>query len=258
MLRPVTVCPILASCLIVGIACATEFGPERLLTLDAAAVESLKIDSGAGSLDIRGSGDSDRIEVRARIWIEDHPDSIEKAGEVVERHVELTLTADGRRAELVAMTRDPGRGYSLPHVDLIVTLPARLDLDIRDRSGYVEIDDVSGDLKIRDDSGSIELNGIDGRVVIDDGSGSIALRDVAGPVRIDDGSGSIDVDTVRADLEIDDGSGSINVREVDGSVTIRDGSGSILVVGVSDDLTVTESGSGSVQFDAVAGEVSVD
>ncbi|MDH3915505.1 MAG: hypothetical protein OES37_05055 [Chromatiales bacterium] len=258
MLRPFEPCLILAGCLIAGLAGATEFEPERLLALDAAAVETLKIDSGAGSLEIRGSSDSDRIEVRARVWIEDHPGRLDKASEVVDRHVELKLTADGNRAELIAMTRDPGRGYSLPHVDLIVTLPSRLDLDIRDRSGYVEIDDVSGDVKIRDDSGSINLDGVGGRVVIDDGSGSIALRDVTGPVRIDDGSGSIDVETVRADLYIDDGSGSINVREVDGSVTISDGSGSILVVGVSEDLTVTESGSGSVQFDAVAGDVSVD
>lgn len=258
MLRPTLLQIILASCLMAGIAGATEFQPDRVLDLDATGLESVKIDSGAGSLEIRGSSESDSIQVQARVWIEDHPGNIEKASEVVNRHVELRLTADGRRAELVAMTRDPGLGYSLPHVDLTVSLPSRLDLDIRDRSGFVEISEMIGDVKIRDDSGSIELDGIGGRVVIDDGSGSISLRDVAGPVRIDDGSGAIDVESVRADLEIDDGSGSISVREIDGSVTISDGSGSIVVVGVSEDLTVIESGSGSVRFDSVAGNVSID
>ena len=165
MFRSTLVCLSLA---FAATATATEFEPERVLRTDAAGLESMRMDTGAGSLVVQGDPDSDQIEVRALLWIEDHPRDLDRTREVLDRHVELALTTDGDRARLTARTRDPGLGYSHPHVDLVVTLPSRLDLDIDDRSGSVEIRDVSGDLMIRDDSGSIELAGVDGRIVIEE------------------------------------------------------------------------------------------
>jgi hypothetical protein len=246
---------------LIGPAGASDYGDyrdTRTLNLPTAGLEQFKVDVGAGSLEIRGLDDATGIEVTARIWIEKHPRDLDKVAAVIDRYVTIELTSNGNRAQLKTSTRDPGLGYSLPHVDLVVTMPSKMGLDIRDRSGFIEVENISGDLDLRDDSGSITLTDITGQVDIDDSSGSIAVTRIGGSVRIDDDSGSIDVEDVGSDLFIEDGSGSIRVRDVKGSVTIRDGSGSINVARIGKDLIVLESGSGSLSFGDIEGSVSVD
>jgi hypothetical protein len=228
---------------LIGPAGASDYGDyrdTRTLNLPTAGLEQFKVDVGAGSLEIRGLDDATGIEVTARIWIEKHPRDLDKVAAVIDRYVTIELTSNGNRAQLKTSTRDPGLGYSLPHVDLVVTMPSKMGLDIRDRSGFIEVENISG------------------QVDIDDSSGSIAVTRIGGSVRIDDDSGSIDVEDVGSDLFIEDGSGSIRVRDVKGSVTIRDGSGSINVARIGKDLIVLESGSGSLSFGDIEGSVSVD
>lgn len=247
--------------LLTGSVWASDYGDykdTKTLNVPAAGLDQFKVDVGAGSLEIRGLDDATGIDVIARIWIEKHPRDLDKVAAVIDRYVDIELTRSGDRAHLKTSTRDPGLGYSLPHVDLVVTMPSKMALEIRDRSGFIEVENISGDLDLRDDSGSITLTDITGEVDIDDSSGSIAVTRIGGSVRIDDDSGSIDVEDVGSDLFIEDGSGSIRVRDIKGSVTIRDGSGSIDVAQIGEDLMVLESGSGSLSFGDVKGAVSVD
>ena len=235
-----------------------EYRDTKTLSLPTAGLEQFKVDVGAGSLEIRGVDDATGIDVTARIWIEKHPENLDKVAAAIDRYVDIELTSSGNRAQLKTSTRDPGLGYSLPHVDLVVTMPSKMSLDIRDQSGFIEVENIAGNVDLRDDSGSITLADITGRVDIDDASGSIAVTRIGESVRIEDDSGSIDVEDVGSDLFIEDGSGSIRVRDIKGSVTIRDGSGSINVAQVGEDLMVLESGSGSLSFGDIKGAVSVD
>ena len=235
-----------------------DYRDTRTLNLPTGGLEQFKVDVGAGSLEIRGLDDATEINVTARIWIEKHPKDLDKVAAIIDRYVNISLDSKGNRAQLTTSTRDPGLGYSLPHVDLVVTMPSKMTLDIRDKSGFIEVENISGDLDLRDDSGSITLSDITGRVDIDDSSGSITVTRVGGAVHIDDDSGSIDVEDVGSDLFIEDGSGSIRVRDVKGSVTIRDGSGSINVAQIGKNLMVLESGSGSLSYGDIEGSVSID
>lgn len=247
--------------LIAGSAVADDYGTyrdSRNLSVSTADVDEFVVNVGAGSLEIRGIDDATEITVTGRIWLQDHPNDLEKVKAVVDRHVEIDLVTRGDSARLTTSTSDPGFGYSLPHVDLVVTMPSRLALDIRDRSGFIVVENVNADLKLRDDSGSINVSDVDGEVEIDDKSGSITVTNISKSLNIEDSSGSIDVESVGADLAIDDGSGSIRVRDVRGNVTISDGSGSINVARIGQDLLVLESGSGSLSYGDVEGNVSVD
>jgi hypothetical protein len=237
---------------------AVRYEEPRELRADATGIQRMKIDAGAGFLDIRGDDQASAITVTATLWVEDHPRDEEKVRAAVDRNVEFRLETDGDTARLVALTSDPGLGYSLPHMDLRVTVPAHFALDIRDRSGWLNVEHIANNVEIRDGSGSIALDDIGGHVAIEDDSGPIAVTRLAGRLGIDDGSGSVEVEDVTGDVAVDDGSGSIAIREVRGNVTIRDGSGSILVAGVTQDLHVLESGSGSVSFIDVGGSITVD
>ena len=231
---------------------------DRELSADATGVERLEIDVGAGFLDIRGDDEATTISVSGTLWVESSPRDPDRAARILERFVDFRLETHGDTARLVSLTEDPGLGWSLPHIDLQVVVPTRLELDIEDQSGWLRVEHIAANVTIRDGSGSITLDDVDGHVAIDDDSGPIGVSRLGGRLGIDDGSGSINADEIAGDVAIEDGSGSIAVRDVEGNVTIRDGSGSILVVGVRQNLHVLESGSGSVSFIDVDGEITVD
>ena len=126
-----------------------------------------------------------------------------------------------------------------PALDLTVTVPATIP---------VEIEDSSGDLRVRGTAG----------LDIDDHSGGIEVADVTGALRVKDGSGEVEIQNVRGDVTIDDGSGEIDVRDVTGSVTVRDGSGSISARGVSGTVQVLRDGSGGIRAVDVGGDLIVE
>lgn len=135
------------------------------------------------------------------------------------------------------------------------------DLNIDDASGAIHVSRVSGGVTVRDDSGELHIVDVAGNVSIpNDGSGELRIDKVQGSVHIgSDGSGAISVANVRDNVRIDDdGSGAIYVREVGGDVTVgSDGSGDIRVEDVRGSLLVESDGSGGVTHRGIEGKVSV-
>jgi hypothetical protein len=212
---------------------------KRELSLDAEGLEALDIEVGAGSLNVTGIAGTGRILVIATIEVPDA--DADEARQVVEESLVLSLEKDGRRAALDAFFRESRWSFGeSPRVNLDVRVPEGLSLDIEDRSGSVEVQDVMGAIELEDGSGSIRITGNGGLLTIRDGSGSIEIERSGGDVRIVDGSGSI------------------TVADVDGSVTIEDGSGSIDAREIAGDLLVPDGGSGSFDYSGVAGRVVAD
>ena len=226
----------------------------RNLELDASGLSEIFIDAGAGAMVVNGDESSDEILVVATIVVAG--DDPEQAAAFIETRLHLELTSDRGRAEL-KVGFNPGWGWGGDAlVDLDVRIPARLDLEIDDGSGPVEIHDVKGSVRIDDGSGSIEVVN-SGAVDIDDGSGSISLENT-GAVKIDDGSGSITIVAAAGDVYVEDGSGMIDIRRVGGSVTVDDGSGDIEIDDVEQDLVIEEEGSGSLRYTNIRGSVQHD
>jgi hypothetical protein len=199
----------------------------RDLTLDAAAVRSVDIEAGAGSLEVRGIPGADRISVTALIQVPGTSD--EKARKVIESDMVLTLEAEGDKAVLNGYFDSNGWVWDeSPGIRLEVEVPQRVSLEINDGSGSIEIRDVAGDIKVEDDSGSLQMTNVGGEIRIDDSSGSISVEGAGGNISINDGSGSITVKDVRGGVTVDDGSGSINVSDIDADLIIEnDGGGSL-------------------------------
>lgn len=218
---------------------AVGYEEVRELSLDTRGVDTLSIDAGAGSLEVVGDSGVSRIEVTATIQLPGR--SQDKAREIIESDLVLTLEQDGDTAQLKAWFDDGGWGWGgSPSIQLEVRVPEDLHLAIDDGSGSIEVSNVRGDISL------------------DDGSGSLTLRDVGGEVKIDDGSGSISISGAGADVSINDGSGSIEVRGVAGSVIIDDGSGGIDVSDVEEDLIIVDDGSGGLNFSNIGGRVEKD
>ncbi|MCA1778892.1 MAG: hypothetical protein LC637_05795 [Xanthomonadaceae bacterium] len=240
-----TAAMLLASCAAMTNA---ELQESRQLDLDAQQLSEMHIDVGAGSLSVRGTADSDRVHVTAEVW------QVKASDEYV-----LNLVRDGKRAVLEADI-DFGGGRlsdSDNRIDLIVSVPEQLQLDIRDGSGSIVLDDVRGDVRIEDGSGSIKARNLGGALEIVDGSGSMSVINVLGDIKFNDGSGSISVQHGGGNLDIRDGSGSITVKDIAGVVRINDGSGSILVQRTGGNLDIRD-GSGSITVQNAAGVVRIN
>ena len=214
----------------------TDYEETRDLELNGDGISEIRIFSRAGSLEVTGASNADRISVVAIIQVPTSNE--EKARKTIEKRLTLGLEKRGEVAELKGYFEDDGWSWNdSPAVRLEVSVPSRMS---------VIVDDSSGSIKIRDTRGDVR---------IDDSSGSIEMENVGGSVDIEDGSGSIRVEGVGGDISIEDGSGSITVAGVEGSVWLDDGSGSITVKDVGQDLVIENDGSGSLNYEDVQGTV---
>jgi len=227
--------------------CAFEV--ERRLAVDVSSGGSLRLDVGAGSLAVEGREDASGVLAVGR--------ACASSQELLD---ELTLGAETSGGDVVLSAHYPdrsqGRGQSA-RIDLVVTVPAGLGVDIEDTSGEIVVEG-TGDLGIADSSGGIEVRRVTGSVRIGDSSGGILLEDASGDVEIRDGSGEIEVRSVGGSVAVRDGSGSIEIENVGADVHVEaDGSGSIDVRDVVGDFAVKRDGSGAIRYSGVGGRVEV-
>ena len=213
----------------------SDYQELRNLQLDAMGIDQLTIDSGAGSLEVKGVPGLDSISVEATISVENK--SEDAALRILEQQLRLSLEMKDGKAILIS-NFEGGFLWRSPNarIDIVVSVPEGIDLSVDDGSGSIEISSTLANVSINDGSGSIHVDG-------------------AANVKIDDGSGSVDVVSATGDVSIVDGSGSISVSRVGGSVIIDDGSGSIQISDVERDLTIMDDGSGSFSFSNVRGNV---
>jgi len=124
-------------------------------------------------------------------------------------------------------------------IDLILSVPSSLELEINDSSGSILDRDMDQSVHIADRSGSITLELIGADVRINDRSGGIQVRDVGGSA------------------DIQDSSGGIRVVDVAHNIVISDSSGGISVLSVGNDFEVTRDTSGGIRYDGVKRKVRI-
>ena len=232
------------------------FGFEKTqnLTVPAQGLSRLEISAGAGFLRVSGREGAGAVEVKAEIVVSGVDEKEMEA--YIKNHVELELRTAGGAAILVSRIKE--RGFFFPRearIDLTVTVPKTLALEIDDGSGEMSVEDMAAAVSIEDGSGELRVQRIAGDLRIEDGSGGIMVDGVQGNVEITDGSGDVDVRNVTGDLSLDDGSGGVDLRKIGGTVTVDDGSGSLTIDDVGKDVRIKHKGSGSTDITNVRGKV---
>lgn len=221
-------------------ASAAALADERQqLSVSANGLTSLNVEAGAGSFKLTGSDTSEVLAV-ADIY---HPKG-EKP--------EFTLEVRGSTAYLVAKFPE---SYSFsgksPYINVTVTVPQSMMLDLKDGSGDIDIRGLTSDIRVNDGSGNLVIEG-GNQVSINDGSGDLTLTNSAGDVDINDGSGNITVSDISGSADINDGSGDIRVTGVMGNAKIQDGSGNIFVDQTKGKVEITD-GSGNINVKNAGG-----
>ena len=234
---------------------AKDSGQKRL-QLNAEGIEKLEIDCGPGFLKVTGDPEVREISVIAEI----EPSSVDwdRAG----RYVKLKLTRSGKNALLICNVKEGGFWEWLFEreelkINLTVTLPPSVKLEIDDGSGDIKVTDMTNDISLDDGSGDVILKNINGDVKIDDGSGGVVLKNVVGDITLDDGSGDLEIYRATGALKIDDSSGDVTISEIQGNVNLDDGSGNIDITLVQGDINIDDS-SGNIDVKEVYGTVIID
>ena len=219
-------------------------------TVDIADITKINVEAAAGSLDIRGDAGRDNVRIKARLCASE---------EDILSGLDVTSTIASGEATIVTRFPDKSswsrRDYSA-HIDLTLTVPASVPMDVMDSSGRADISNVAA-LSIKDSSGDLEIKKVAGDVDILDSSGDMELVEIGGNVELKDSSGDIEIrDVGKGVVIVADSAGDIEVHDVARSVVIeRDSSGSIKVENVRGDFIVGRDSSGDIRYEKVAGKV---
>ena len=231
-----------------ALACRHE--APRNLEVSADGISVVEIVATSGGLQIHGREGLARIVVDGIACTNDE-----------DRLPEIRIQSqrvDDRLRIVAEVPYEPGKDWRIGHLDLAVSLPPDVPVELSDSSGDMEISDIAA-ITLSDSSGDIDLQRVTGKVLIlRDSSGDITMRDVGPAIIQVDSSGEIDVQGAESMVVDVDTSGDIRISKVRGDVSVgTDSSGGIFVSEIGGDFSVADDSSGGIRYRAVAGNVSI-
>jgi hypothetical protein len=122
-------------------------------------------------------------------------------------HAEVQISTAGSTVSL----RTEGR-RGPPSVDLAITAPAWMGLDLSGVNGDVKVDGAKGPVTVETVQGNVDVTG---------GQGIVSLRSVQGSVTLRGAKGRIEVHSVNEDVSVSDASGELTAETVNGEITLN-------------------------------------
>jgi hypothetical protein len=231
-----------------------EYERELDITLSVADSERLAITAAAGDLEVTGHAGTSEARVRGTLC---------SSEEAWLDQAEIQALG-GREASITVTLPDTDQvwtwlGSRYVYLDLEISVPAGLPLDIRDSSGDMKIRG-TGAVAVQDSSGDVDIEETSGDVTLDDSSGDINLLAIGGNVTVRrDSSGDIDGRRIEGAVRVEkDSSGDIRFENVAGDLVVeRDSSGDIVADSVGGDFRVLKDGSGEIRSSGVTGQVQI-
>ncbi|GHO87831.1 DUF4097 family beta strand repeat-containing protein [Dictyobacter formicarum] len=139
--------------------------------------------------------------------------------------------------------------FGFRSINLEITVPRNCDLQIKNGSGNMHVQDVEGDIKLRTGSGAISVNTLQGQLAAVTGSGSVNADNLVGRIEMRTGSGSIHANHVQGNMALKTGSGTIVGADLTGQVELKTGSGEIEIgQSIFNGSSSLKTGSGSISF----------
>lgn len=228
---------------------------------DAAGARRLLIENRHGGVEVTAGGPAVEVE-RIVYALSDEPEARRRAAHC---RVSSALDAGGR----LRLDVRSGNLRPLLRVDLVVSAPAGLPLELRvrhgraavagwhesvtitSRSGEVALQNIAGHVNVTADSGSCVASGLHGGAVIESGSGSVEIRDVQGPLRAAAGSGAVTVERVAGGITLKSTSGEVRGARVRGAALAESASGAVTLSDVKGARAAAHSVSGAVVLEEV-------
>jgi hypothetical protein len=133
-----------------------------------------------------------------------------------------------------------------------ITIGGNADIDVKTKSGGIQVQDVSGTIALQSGYGVINVNGCSGDISLYTESGSMKLTQLRGAVDARSGYGSIYADSCSGNISLYTESGSMKLTQLRGAVDARSGYGSIHADSCSENISLYTK-SGNINLDNISG-----
>jgi DUF4097 and DUF4098 domain-containing protein YvlB len=197
---------------------------------------AVHIDHRSGNVKVRGHQRADLlVETTFRVSANNKADA-----EAFLREMQLEVTTVGTTVRVRVNTpqRDGGNNDVGFAVDLDVSLPDRIRLNVENRFGNTAI------------------TGVKAPLTVSGGNGRISVTDIEGLATLKNQFGAVDVSRVTGGLDIQSSNGEVAARDVRGSATIRTAFGGLTLERISGAVSVTGT-NGDIRLTGVDGETNV-
>lgn len=214
---------------------------EVTMPLSIPAGKTLRVDNACGDIKLIGGFDVGSVQAKAKISGGTPEDAKAKADS-------YTLIIE--ESEHMVIIRQPD--VSGLDVDLEIQMPGTGSVEVRSKSGDIQVMDTKGAARIDGVSGDIRLRGLNGPVEINSTSGDISIEDAT--------SASLTIENKSGDLSLYRIKGNINARTASGDVTLHNcGGKTFSVESVSGDVRVEldEPVTGTVNVRTVNGDATM-
>ncbi len=215
-----------------------DVNPGGLLTLDSDRGSVLVETNANNKVSVRVTLKADtRDKDRAKEIFEDFDIDFDQDGD------NITIEADYKRG-----SNFRGWNKNNIHVEFLISVPEKYNLDIVTGGGSITVDNLEGDIEASTSGGSLNFEQIKGSVHGRTSGGSINLKKCEGFADVKTSGGSINIGHVKGDVDARTSGGSIDVNEVLGMIDASTSGGSVTahITGQpTDDCRLTTSG-GSV------------
>jgi hypothetical protein len=223
---------------------------ERSAQADTTGVRKIVLGAGAGDLKVRGER-TNKVSATGR--------ACASSDELLQQ-IQLISRREGDTLYLSTQLPESDGDFLVnryARMDLSVSLPNSIALEINDSSGDTEIAQIAA-ARIADGSGDLDIENVAGDLQVTDSSGDLDIKQVTGNLKMTDSSGDVDIEHVQGAVDVEvDSSGDMRMADV-GSVHIRnDSSGEIVIERVARGVQIDADSSGDISVENVGGDFTV-
>jgi DUF4097 and DUF4098 domain-containing protein YvlB len=234
---------------------AADFENNLEKTFQVAPGGKLIVEADQGSCELT-SVEGDKVQVR--VLRESKSATRAQANELFANH-EVTFQQDGGTVSVVAKSKKDLTSFlraNRPYLQVryLISLPAKLDVDLKTSGGDIVVGNRDGSVQARTSSGAIRLQHASGSIEVNDSGGNITIGEAGGDLIAQTSSGSISVQKVSGKAEISNSGGDIQIDDAARAVVAKTSSGSIRLKSVKGDVEASNSG-GDIQADLVGGNL---
>lgn len=154
------------------------------------------VDNVNGSIEVNATGSEGTVRVQATL--NDVPRvkyQIDQEGDTITVKVETERT-------WALFRKSPG-------VDITVTAPSSIDVDLRANNGRIDLEGAQGTARLHTSNGALALKNVKGDIDGKTSNGKIELEAVEGTVFLETSNGSVNAEGVKGSFDIDTSNGSI-------------------------------------------------
>ncbi|MEX0330354.1 MAG: DUF4097 domain-containing protein [Puniceicoccaceae bacterium] len=260
-IKPITVLALVAFAA-PGFLSAEGFTREIIREFDSGSIEKVDLQAQSAHVAV-SSWDRGSVVVEVELYAKA---SDQAAADEIFDEAEVSIEEEeGVLAVVVKTKRKNSSWFSIfkssksSGANITVKVPQDMDLHLKNGSGAVSVDAITGVLHFATGSGSVSGSDLTGEIQAKSGSGQINLVAVEGNIKVRTGSGSIKVSDMEGSLDAATGSGSVNAVGQISQFTAKTGSGSVRIESsvelVEDSKAATGSGGVKILLPPTAGFV---